>query len=589
MSFGKAFFSSCLGALAALLLFCVLFIVFFSAMVASLGSDKEVLVEENSVLVLKLDAKITEMQQENPLAGLPIPGGDVQNVGVLQLKEAIAHAKEDALIKGILLDVSYPAAGFSSLEEIRESLIDFRKSGKWVIAYGIVMSESAYYLASAADKIYLNPEGDIEFNGLTAEVGFFKKMFDKLEIKPEVFRVGEFKSAVEPFLFEKMSSESRLQLTALVNSMYDHVLNRIANSRDIPIEKLEELSDKMMIRNARAALENGLIDSLLYKDEFDTVLKNKLGVKENKDINYIRYGKYRKSFSAYKSTKNEIAVIVADGTIMPGEADGSEQVIAADTFVEEIRKAREDDDIKAIVLRVNSPGGEFRSSDMIWREINLAKKEKPVIASMGDYAASGGYYIAMACDTIVAQPHTITGSIGIFMMMFDMSDFLGNKLGITFDEVRTGEYGEMFTVTRPLTDSEKNYWQRNLEEAYATFTGKAAEGRNVADDEIRKVASGRVWSGTQAKDHKLVDVLGGFNDAVAIAADKAGLGDDYKIRYYPKQKPFFEQIVSQLEENAKVDAMRSELGDMYPWFEKFKKIQTYQGTQARLPFELTIQ
>jgi protease-4 len=589
MSFGKAFFSSCLGALAALLLFCIFFITIFFSILSAVGSDKEVLVEENSVLLLKLDAKITEIQQENPLAGLPIPGGDVQNVGVLQLKEAIAHAKDDARIEGILLDVSYPVAGFSSLEEIRESLLDFRTSGKWVIAYGIVMSESAYYLASASDKIYLNPEGDIEFNGLTAEVGFFKKMFDKLEIKPEVFRVGEFKSAVEPFLFEKMSPESRLQLTALVNSIYDHVLNRVANARDIPIEKLEEISDKMLIRNARAALENGLIDSLLYKDEFDTVLKNKLGVKENKDINFIRYGKYRKSFSAYKSTKNEIAVIVADGTIMPGEADGSEQVIAADTFVEEIRKAREDDDIKAIVLRVNSPGGEFRSSDMIWREINLAKKVKPVIASMSDYAASGGYYIAMACDTIVAQPHTITGSIGIFMMMFDMSDFLGNKLGITFDEVRTGEFGEMFTVTRPLTDAEKSYWQRNLEEAYATFTGKAAAGRDVADEDIRKVASGRVWSGTQAKDKNLVDVLGGFNDAVKIAADKAGVGDDYKVRYYPKQKPFFEQIVTQLEENAKAGALKSELGEMYPWFMQLKKIQTYQGTQARLPFELKIQ
>jgi protease-4 len=590
MSFGKAFFSSCLGALAALFLFCILSVFILFGIAASIGSsDKEVIVKDNSVLHLKLDGEITELQQENPLAGLPIPGGDVQNIGLLQLKESIAHAKEDKNIAGIYLEVSHPAAGFSSLEEIRESIIDFRKSGKWVVAYGITMSEGAYYLASAADKIYLNPEGDIEFNGLTAEVGFFKKMFDKLEIKPEIFRVGEFKSAVEPFLFDKMSEASRLQLTVLVNSIYNHVLSRISESRNIPVTKLEELSDKMMIRNARIALDNQLIDSLLYKDEFDSLMRTKLGVKKNKEISYIKYGKYRKSFSGYKSSKNEIAVIVADGTIMPGEQNGSDRGIYADTYVEEIRKAREDKDIKAIVLRVNSPGGEFRSSDMIWREIELTKKVKPVIASMSDYAASGGYYISMGCDTIVAQPHTITGSIGIFMMMFDMSGFLGNKLGVTFDEVKTGDYGQMFTVTRPLTDGEKNYWQRNLDEHYETFTGKAADGRGVSTDDIKKVASGRVWAGAEAKENKLVDVLGGFNDAVKIAAEKAGVSTDYKVRYYPKQKDFFTQIVSQLEENAKINTIRSELGELYPWFTQFEKAKTYQGEQARFPFELKIQ
>jgi protease-4 len=589
MSFGKAFFSSCLGALAALILFCVLSVFILSGVIAALGSEKEVLVKDNSVLHLKLDAEITELQRENPLAGLPLPGGDVENVGLLQLKEAIAHAKDDKNIMGIYLEVSYPAAGFSTLEEIRASLIDFRKSGKWVIAYGITMSEGAYYLATAADKIYLNPEGDVEFNGLTAEVGFFKKMFDKLEIKPEIFRVGEFKSAVEPFLFDKMSDASRLQLNVLVNAIYDHVLSRISESRNIPVQKLEELSDKMQIRNARIALDNQLIDSLLYQDEFDSLMRTKLGVKKNKDINYIKYGKYRKSFSGYKSSKNEIAVIVADGTIMPGEQNGSEQGIYADTYVEEIRKARENKDVKAIVLRVNSPGGEFRSSDMIWREITLAKKVKPVIASMSDYAASGGYYIAMGCDTIVAQPHTITGSIGIFMMMFDMSGFLGNKLGVTFDEVRTGDYGQMFTVTRPLTDGEKNYWQNNLNDHYETFTGKAAEGRGVSKDDIKKVASGRVWAGTQARENKLVDVLGGFNDAVKIAAEKAGVASDYKVRYYPKQKDFFSQIVSQLEENTRTNTIKAELGELYPWFRQFEKVQTYQGEQARFPFELKIQ
>jgi protease IV len=385
-----------------------------------------------------------------------------------------------------------------------------------------------------------------------------------------------------------MSNENRLQLTELVNSIYDHVLNRMAEARKIPREKLEEMSDKMLIRNAAVALEFGLVDSLLYKDQFDNELKKRMSVEENKDLKFVTYGKYRKSFSTYKSSKNEIAVIVADGTIMPGDGDQSDQVIGADTFVEELRKAREDDDVKAIVLRVNSPGGEFRSSDMIWREVELAKNTKPIIASMGDYAASGGYYLSMACDTIVAQPGTITGSIGIFGMMFDMSDFLGNKLGITFDEVKTGEFGEMYTVTRPLTEAEKNYWQRNLNDHYETFTGKAADGRGMSKDDIKKVASGRVWTGQQALEHKLVDVLGGFDDAVKIAAEKAGIADDYKIKFYPRQKPFFEEFMEKFGENAKTDAIKAELGEHYIWYKQLKKIQTYQGAQARMPFELQI-
>jgi protease-4 len=588
MSFGKAFLSSCLGALVAMIAFFFLIIVFFASVVSNISSEKEVMVADNSILHLKLDAQITELQADNPFEGLPVPGGDAHNIGVLNLKQALEHAKTDDHIKGIYLDISYPSAGFSSIEEIRASLIDFRKSGKWVIAYTETMTEGAYYLATAADKIYLNPEGDIEFNGLTVEIGFYKKMLDKLEIKPEVFRVGEFKSAVEPFLLDKMSNENRLQLTELINNIYDHVLTNVAEARNIPREKLEEISDKMMVRNAAVALELGLVDSLMYKDEFDAELMKRTGVSEVKDLKLVKYSKYRKSFSSFKSSKNEIAVIVAEGTIMPGEGNQNDQVIGADTFVEELRKAREDDDIKAVVFRVNSPGGEFRASDMMWREVELTKKVKPIIASMGDYAASGGYYLSMACDTIVAQPNTITGSIGIFGMMFDMSGFLGNKLGITFDEVKTGEFGQMYTVTRPLTEAEKNYWQRNLDAHYETFTGKAAAGRGLSIEDLKKVASGRVWSGEQALQHKLVDVLGGFDDAVKIAAEKAGVGDDYKIKFYPRKKAFFEELMSSFEENSKTNTLKSELGEYYLWYNQLKKMKTYQGAQARMPFELQI-
>jgi protease IV len=588
MSFGKAFLSSCLGALTALLLFCFIVVFLISGLVSGIGSDKDIVLEEKSVLHLKLDAQISELQHENPFAGLPVPGGDVKNIGLLQLKEAISHAKNDDKIKGIYIDVSYPSAGFSTIAEIRESLIDFRKSGKWVLAYGEVMSEGAYYLASAADKIYLNPEGQIEFNGLVAEVTFFKKMFEKLEIEPEIFRVGEFKSAVEPFLFEKMSPESRLQLDELLNSLYGQVLADISAERNIPTEKLKNLSDNMLVRNADEAIANGMIDSLMYRDGFNDVLKSKLDVAETKDINMVTYNKYRKSFSNFKSSKNEIAVIVADGTITPGEQEGSDQFVAGETFVEEIRRAREDDDIKAIVIRVNSPGGEFRASDMMWREVDLATKTKPVIASMGDVAASGGYYLAMACDTIVSQPNTITGSIGIFSMLFNAKDFLQNKLGITFDEERTGNFGETYTITRPLTPEEKRFLQKDVEEIYETFTSKAAQGRNMQVDDIKKVASGRVWSGEQAKERGLVDVLGGFNDAVSIAAAKAGVSDDYKLKFYPREKPFFQEIMTQLEENSEAKSMKSTLGNLYPYYLQFRKLQSYQGMQARLPYEMKI-
>lgn len=589
MSFGRAFFSSCLGALAAMGVFFFFSIFIIGSMVAGLSEDKQTVLEDNSVLHLQLDAQIHEMQQENPLAGLPLPGGEVRKIGLLQLKQAIDHAREDDKIRGIFLEVSQPMAGFSSLEEIRHSLLQFRESGKWVLAYNAMMSEGAYYLSSAADKVYLYPEGEMEFNGLTVTVGFYKKLLDKLEIHPQIFRVGEFKSAVEPFLREEMSEENRTQLSALANDIYGYMLSEISETRGIGKQRLEEISDQMLVRNANDAVELGLVDSLLYRDQFIARLKDRLDLDEDQDVKFVKYNDYRKSFSTYKSSDNEIAVIVADGTIMPGDGNQNDQVIGAEKFMEEIRKARKDNGVKAIVLRVNSPGGEFKASDMLWRELKLATETKPVIASMSDYAASGGYYLSMVCDTIVAQPQTITGSIGIFGIMLDMSDFLGEKLGITFDEVRTGQYGDTYTVTRPLTEAEKKIIQANLDKYYDTFTRKAAEGRDVAQQQIEQVASGRVWTGQQALDHKLVDVLGGFDDAVKIAAEKAGVSDDYKVRYYPQPQDFFQELLSNLQENAEAKAIRAELGELHYWYKHVQKIKEYQGAQARMPFELTFE
>jgi protease-4 len=480
-----------------------------------------------------------------------------------------------------------PQAGFATIEEIRTALTDFKSSGKWIVAYSEMYSEKAFYLASVADKVLLFKEGDFEFNGLSIEGEFYKKLLDKLEIKPQVFRVGEFKSAVEPFLLEKMSPENRLQITALVNSIYDDVLTKLADARKIDKAKLKEISDKMLVKNGLEAKEQGLIDGLVYYDEVLDEFKSRIGDSTSTTkVKLVRYSRYRKSFSNYVSSKNEVAVIVADGEIMPGKADDG--LVGSDTFAEAIRKAREDDDVKAIVIRVNSPGGSFTASDVMWREIDLATKTKPVIASMSDVAASGGYYLAMACDTIVAQPNTITGSIGIFGVMFDLSDFLENKIGITFDEVKTGEYGERFTVTRPLTEAEKRIWQSELERHYETFTGKAAEGRNVSQDAIKAVGGGRVWTGTQAKENHLVDILGNFDDAIKIAATKAGIESDYKVSYYPKKKPFIEEFMEALSGDIQAKSMKAELGEYYIWLKKWEELKTKQGAQARLPFDIQI-
>jgi protease IV len=384
-----------------------------------------------------------------------------------------------------------------------------------------------------------------------------------------------------------MSPENRLQLTELINSINDHMLTQIAASRNISKEKLKEVSEKMLARTASKTVEHGLVDSLMYYDQVLDDLKSRLSLGGSEKVKFIKYSKYRKSYQDKFSVEaNEVAVIVADGTIYPGPAD--QGIIGSDTFTEEIRRARENSKVKAVVIRVNSPGGSFQASDAMWREITLTSEKKPVIASMSDYAASGGYYLAMGCDTIVAQPHTITGSIGIFSVLFDASEFMENKLGITSEEIKTGDYGEMITISRPLTDAEKNVWQSRTEDIYETFTGKAAEGRKTSKEEIKKVASGRVWTGTQAKDRGLVDVLGGYDDAIRIAAEKAGIADDYRVKLYPRMKTFYEQLIEGFEDNTRTNALKEELGQYYPLYKQWQHVRRYNGVQARMPFEFQI-
>lgn len=579
MGFFKNFFASCLGSIAALVIVILLGGIIFSIVISS---GNVVTVNDNTVLYLDLSAPVVEQAVDDPIAEM-ITGGQ-QSIGLLQLKEAIASAKNDTKVKGIYLNTNFLIAGTSSIGEIRESLQDFKKSGKWVVANAPAYTESSYYLASVADKIYMNPTGQLELNGLAIEVMFFKGLLDKLEIRPEVFRVGDFKSAVEPFLRKNLSDENRLQLNAMINGIYDEMLEGISEARGIPVGELKTLSDKMTIRSAEEAVTHGLIDSLYYDDQVRDEMRSRLGLGKDEDIKFIRYNVYRKNITP-STAQDEIAVIIADGEIMPGKAGSG--VVGATTIVKELRKARTNDNVKAIVLRVNSPGGVYQAGDEMWREIVLATQAKPVIASMSDYAASGGYYMAMACDTIVAQPTTITGSIGVFSVLFDMSGFLENKMGITTEEVKTGEVGGL-TITRPLTDLEKSIWQKQTDEIYEVFTRKAAEGRNMSQEEIKKIASGRVWTGVQARDNGLVDVLGTFNDAVDLAAKSAKMGDDYRIRYYPQPKSFLEQLTGDWEEEIRTRALKNEMGDTYHFYQKWEKVKRYQGIQARFPFEMEV-
>lgn len=573
-----------------LIVFCFLLFVVGAVVIGIIASSEdEVKVKENTVLHLRLDKPIVERAAEDDLSPLEaIPGFSGGSIGLVELLESIRHAAEDSNIEGILLEPQFLMSGYATVKEIRDELEKFKESGKWIYAYNEFYTEKDYYLASVADKVYLNPAGSLELNGLVSETVFVKGSLDKLGVQPQIFRVGEFKSAIEPLVRTEMSEASREQTNSFLNNIYQTFLQDVARNRNIEVNELERISDEMLVRRAEDAIEYKIVDELGYLDQIHAEIRNQLGIEdETEKINTINYKKYRKSFKPSGSNKNRIAVIVASGNIVSGKGDDSS--IGSDKFAKEIRDARLNDKVKAVVLRINSPGGSALASDVIWREIVLTSQTKPIIASMSDVAASGGYYMAMGCDTIVAQPNTITGSIGIFGVLFNMQNFLNDKLGVTTDVVETGELSNLFKVTRPLSDYERSIIQVTIEQGYDTFTRKAAEGRNMSIDQLREVASGRVWSGVEAKERGLVDVMGGLDDAIAIAAAKAGLEeDDYRLRYYPAKKNFLQELLGNVEEDLEAKALQREFGVFYPYVKQFRKLEHLQGVQARLPFDINI-
>ncbi len=585
------FLGNVLAVIVGLFVFSIVAMLIFFGIIGFVASssEKEVTLEKNSILHLDLNGRtLVERTSEEDLAfgSFLDPFGGENTAGLVNLKKAIGEAKTNENVKGIYLNAGLIGAGQAGLLELREALIDFKTSGKFIVAYDEAYSEGGYFLASVADEIYLNPLGGIDFNGFSSEGIFLKGFFEKVGIKPEVFRVGEFKSAVEPFILDKMSPENRLQTQYFLDDINNHALELIAKSRGIAKDSLVHINQQMLVRKPKDAVTYKLATALKYEDEVHSILKEKLGLKEEDQIatiNATDLGGMAKSKNI--SSSNRIAVILAEGEIVDGNADG---VISSEKFAKEIRKARKDENIKAIVLRVNSPGGSILASEVIWREMSEAKKVKPVIVSMGEVAASGGYYIAAPADTIVAQPNTITGSIGIFGILFNVQELVNDKLGVTTDVVSTGELSDFGNMARPLTEVERTIIQSSVEDGYETFISRVAEGRGMHPDSIRKVASGRVWTGTQAKARGLVDVLGGLDTAIGIAAAKIKAGEDYRVVYYPEKKPWFEELMLNFSDQVQVRILQSQLGEQYPLYQKIQKLKNYQGVQVRMPQEIVI-
>lgn len=553
------------------------------------SANKKETVKANSVLTINLDTPIPEHTNNAPFSPADFKNGEV--TGLMDMVAAIRRAKDDDDIKGILIESTAPALNFAAMAMVRRAIEDFKSSGKFVVSYADYYTEGAYYLASSADQVYLNPIGGMEFNGFAAQIPFFKDMLDKLGVQFEIFYAGDFKSATEPYRLSKMSDNNRLQVREYLNDIYGNFLTDIAASRNMEVATLRRYADELLISEAEDALTYKLVDSLAYRDQLLSDLRTKLGLAEDKEIPAIALSKYANLTQPKTNIRasDKIAVIFAEGSITDGtESPG---VITGDAYAKMIRKIRTNDKYKAIVLRVNSPGGSALASEKIWRELTLAReKGMPVVVSMGDYAASGGYYIACMADTIFAEANTITGSIGVFSMFPNAQKLMNQKVGITIDTVKTNPYAVGINPAIELSAKEKDQLTVSTQAFYETFLKRVADGRGMTRDEAHAVAQGRVWTGSKAIELGLVDALGDLDAAMATAARMAGLSDYRKVTFPEASSPI-EQLLEELtggSPSVKQAMLKQELGDMYPYYERVKTLQELKGIQARFPYELSI-
>ena len=583
LKFLKNIFSTLIGILLSFVVIVVTLIGVLS--VSSEYQKKEKKIDKNTILKIDLSTQVVERASSNPLSDLDLLNPEPKKQ--LELKtilDNIEKAKFDDNIIAIYINSPFVNAGLSQTEEIRNKLLEFKKTGKPIIAYSEVYSIKNYFLASVADKIYLNPLGVIDHKGLSATVMFFKGLLEKLNIDLQIFRLGKFKSAIEPFTLDKMSNENREQLKLMLNSINDNIMDSISSQRQIPFEVVKKHANQLTLNSAEICLEKGYVDHLIYEDQVEDSL---IAIGTNEKLKTISL----KGYSSVKSkdkdiSRNKIAIVYATGEINSGKGDVAS--IGSKTTSAAIKKARKDKNVKAIILRVNSPGGSALASDVIWRETTLAQKEKPLVVSMGDYAASGGYYIACAADTIIANPTTLTGSIGVFGMIPNMQNFYKSNFGITVDTVKTNTYADMGT-SRKLSTFEKNKIQEGVKNVYSTFISRVSDGRDITTQEVDAIGQGRVWSGYDAKDIGLVDLYGGLETAIVIAAELAEV-DDYRVISLPKIEDPFTKIMNDLTESKLVTFFETEFNLIdTKKIKKVKDLITSDEIQTRIPYLIELE
>ena len=591
----KEFFKSFFASLLAIIVSGFILVGLIIAGIAGLSksvSEKENKKLNGNVLVIDLSKGIHELSQNNSLAMLSDKSGFES--GLYDIMNAIDHAKTDANIKGILLKLKPSPNGWATSQQLKMALDDFKTSHKFIYAYGENITQSAYYVASSADSVFLNPAGNIELKGFATLIPFFKGTLDKLELQPEIFYAGKFKSATEPFRAEKISEPNRLQIMAYQRGLWDQFLESVAKYTNADKATVNDWAQKGAIEFPEDAAKYKLVAGLRYWDEVEQRIRAKTGQPANEEIKYVNINDYAEAERGDgKISDKRIAVIFAEGNIVDGEQTEDREIASKD-MCEQIRKVAKDDKVKAVVLRVNSPGGSALASEVILRELMLLKQKKHLIVSMGDYAASGGYYISSMADSIFAMPNTITGSIGVFSMLFSIDKLMKNKLGVTFDEVKNAPYADLPTTARPLTADEAKRMQNSVDTVYERFKNHVVAGRKLSQANVDSIAQGRVWTGTDAMGIGLVDGLGGTERAIASAAKMAGLSD-YKVVTYPapydKLNALLKRFGAKTEASAAVKAaIKEEVGEEYQWYEQVKGLRKMNGKALMMmPYVMTVQ
>ena len=584
----KSFFKIFLASFLALVIFSIIGFLVFVGFVSHIASSEDVKTGSKAVLLIDLSHNYPEIGVENPFSRFSSDKNDGDVPALYDVLRLIQHAKKDSAVKGIYLKCGQNGNGMGNSQELRNALADFKTSGKFIYAYADVITQGGYSVANVADKIYCNPKGGVDWRGYAIQLAYVKGLLQKLEIEPQIFYAGKFKSATEPFRETSMTDPNRLQLTVLLGDLYSKMLMQTAAARKLDTATLHQYANEYKIQYAADALKYGLVDGLKYDDEVKEEIAKKIGVARIDKINFLSISKYAKAVDFKREGKDKITVIYAQGDIIDGRGDRN--TIGSETYRDLFRKARLDDNVKAIVLRINSGGGSAQASEDMWRELTLARKVKPVVVSFGDVAASGAYYMSCNADSIFAQTNTITGSIGVFTMLPNMQKFFNEKLGITFDGVKTAPNADMLTATKPLTPAQRQFLQNGVDSIYLSFKQRVADGRKKNVNYIDSIGQGRVWSGSRAIGLGLVDRLGGLDDAIACAARMAKISD-YRLKEYPEPHNVLDLIFGNSEKDAVQSAMKAELGENgMKSYEALKRVKQMMGvTQARLPFEFTIE